>query len=130
MAWQAAPGSTLLVPSGQKKHLHVVVLGPVALEGYGATRQIALASITTKYPNLHFDPACVIGAGEHDFIKHESWVAYRYLRVDTEAHAHARIADHTWIEHIPCTGDLVRRIRSGVCASRFTSGEFRRLFGC
>src|ERR1700754_369328 len=100
MAWQAVPGATLLVPSGEKKHLHVVVLGPVAVQDYGSAPQIALVSITTKYPGVPFDPACEVAAGEHDFVRHDSWVAYRHLRIDSEAHAHARIADHVWFEHI------------------------------
>jgi len=130
MVWQAAPGATLLVPSGEKKHLHVVVLGPVPVQGYGNANQIALVSITTKYPGVPFDSACEVAAGEHDFIRHDSWVAYKYLRIDSEAHAHARIADHIWIEHIACSEALLQRIRAGVCVSRFTSGEFRRMFGC
>lgn len=130
MTWQAAPGSTLLVPSGSKKHLHVIVLGPIALRNYGNAPQIALVSVTTRYPGIPIDSTCILVPGEHEFVKHESWVSYRSLRIDTEAHAQARIAEHVWSVHASCSALLLQRIRAGVCASMFTTGEFRQLFGC
>ena len=132
MPWQAAPGCTLLIPSGpnSKKHLHVVLLGPVVLPSYGNAQQLVFVSVTTLNPGMPFDPTCVIAPSEHEFVKHESWIAYRYMRVDSEAHARERVGEHVWHEHAPCSNSLLQRILEGVCTSRFTNGEFRRLFGC
>lgn len=130
MSWQAAPGCTLLVPSGPGKHLHVVVLGPVVVQGYGTAPQVAMVSVTSKRPGIHCDAACEIAPGEHEFVQRESYVAYRYLRIDAEAHAAKLIGDGIWTAHAPCSAALFERIRAGVCASQFTRGEFRQLFGC
>ena len=74
--------------------------------------------------------ACEIAPGAHRFVEHDSYVAYRYLRVDAAAHAARMVDTGAWMAHEPCSTRLLDRIRAGVCASLFTSGEFRRLFSC
>lgn len=33
--------------------------------------------ITTLYPQKSFDDACILNIGDHDFIKHQSYLLYR-----------------------------------------------------
>lgn len=130
MPWQAVPGSSLLIPSGpQGKHLHVVLLGPVVIAGMGAKPHLVFASVTTLRADLPHDPTCIISAGEHPFVTRESYVFYRKLRVDDIEHVQARVAEHVWTEHAPCSDALLARILAGVGESRAVSGEFRKLFG-
>ena len=111
-------------------HLHVVVLGPVVIDGYGSTPQVALVSVTSQQAGLPFDNACTLARGEHEFVERDSFVSYRHLRIDSKAHAERMVADKVWHPHVPCTAALLNRIMAGVCASRFTNGEYRRLFDC
>lgn len=81
--WQAAPGQTLLVPSGPGLHLFFLILGPVTLADYGRVPQVALVGATTLRDGIPHDTACVLEAGEHAFIQHRSYLAYRYMRLDS-----------------------------------------------
>jgi hypothetical protein len=129
-AWRLAPGQTLLVPSGPGRHLFFLLLGPVILPGYGPRPQIAMASATTLRGGVPFDDACVLNPGDHPFIQHRSYIAYRYLRIDTADHVDSMVVTAGWLPHEPCTPELLGRIIAGVCRSRLTPREYKRIFGC
>lgn len=84
MAYIAARGDTLLIPSGpandpDRKHLFVI-LTPAC-----ADKQHLLIPISSIKEKVFHDPACVIAAGEHPFIKVPSYAAYKLaqtLRAD------------------------------------------------
>jgi hypothetical protein len=128
--WQAAPGSTLLVRSGDVFHLHFIVFGPVVLDGYGPLAQVAMVNATTLREGVPYDPACVVEAGEHAFIKHRSYLAYRHMRVDTSTHVEHMVRSGAWTARDPCSPDLLHRIAAGVCLSRLTPREYKRVFEC
>jgi hypothetical protein len=129
--WQTLPGQTLLVPSGPSGlHLFVLVLGPVTFPGYGSTPQIAMVSATTLREGIPHDPACVLEPGDHPFIQHRSFISYRHLRLDTDPHVGRMVDSAVWSRHEPCTPALLQRIVAGVCLSKLTPREYKRLFGC
>ena len=128
--WQAALGQTLLVPSGPALHLFFLILGPVVLADYGPMPQLAMVSATTLRDGVPHDPACVLEAGEHPFIQHRSYLAYRYMRLDASQHLENMIHRSVWKAHAPCTAALLRRIADGVCRSRLTAREYKRIFHC
>ncbi len=128
--WQAVPGQTLLVPSGPGLHLFFLILGPVVLADYGSAPQLAMVSATTLREGVPHDPACVLEAGEHPFIQHRSYLAYRYMRLDSSAHVEKMVSGAVWKPHDPCAGDILQRIVSGVCQSRLTPREYKRIFHC
>lgn len=126
--WQAVPGQTLLIPSGPGLHLFFLILGPVVLADYGPSPQLAMASATTLRDGIPHDPACVLEAGEHPFVQHRSYVAYRYMRLDTSQHVEKMVSSAVWKTHETCSADLLRRIVAGVCQSRLTPREYKRIF--
>ena len=128
--WHAAPGQTLLVPSGPGLHLFFLILGPVVLTDYGTSPQLAMASATTLRDGIPHDPACVLEPGDHPFIQHRSYLAYRYLRLDTSQHVENMVGSAVWRPHEPCSAKLLRRVVSGVCQSRLTPREYKRIFQC
>ena len=70
------PGATLLIPSGpehdpDRMHLFVVLTNPFDDRGDGVQR-VLLVSLSTVHDHKNHDPACVLEAGEHRFVKHES----------------------------------------------------------
>lgn len=126
--WKAAPGETLLVPSGPGLHLFFLVLGPIVLSDYGQAPQFAMVSATTLREGVPHDPACILQPGEHSFIRHPSYLAYRYMRIDAVQHIEKMVACSTWKPNQPCSPDLLGRIVSGVAQSRLTPREYKRIF--
>lgn len=129
--WTATPGHTLLVPSGPSGlHLFVLTLGPIVVPSYGSAPQLALVSATTIRPGVPHDPACELYPGDHPFIQHPSYIAYRYLRLDPAPHVGQMVEQSVWTPHTPCSEALLQRILAGVCISKLTPREFKRVFGC
>lgn len=128
-AWQSEPGATLLVPSGPGGlHLFIFVLGPVVLPAYGPSPQTAMVSITSIRSGVPHDAACEVNAGDHPFIHHPSYVAYRYMRLDSAAHVELMVSRGVWTVHAPCSPQLLDRVVAGARTSRLMPREFRVLF--
>ena len=108
--WQAAPGQTLLVPSGPGLHLFFLILGPVVLADYGSSPQLVMVSATTLRDGVPHDSACVLEAGDHSFVQHRSFLAYRYMRLDVSQHVEKMVSSAVWKPHDPCSSDLLKRI--------------------
>jgi hypothetical protein len=128
--WQAAAGNTLLVLAGNDFHLHFVIFGPAVLDGYGPLAQVAMVNVTTLREGVPHDPACVVESGEHAFIKHRSYIAYRYMRIDASSHVEGMVRRGAWTAHQPCSPELLQRIVAGVCLSRLTPREHKRILLC
>jgi hypothetical protein len=119
------------VPSGPAdKHLHVIVLGPVTIDGYGNGDRLLMVGITSIYEGTPHDPACELSVGDHPFIKHPSYVAYRYIRIDPRAHVEQMVAARVCVPHSPFSQDVLKKIIAGVCISKMTPREFKRIFQC
>jgi len=101
------------MPSGPTgEHLFIIMAGPSPLENYGSVNQFISVSVTSVYPGVPFDEACVLQPGEHSFIKHQSYVAYRHARVDTQQHLEKMVADSVWNPQEPCSVALFQKIIS------------------
>jgi hypothetical protein len=78
--------ATLLVPSGpaqdpDRKHLFIVLTDPVQVLDY-AEKHSLLVGVTSLHADLPHDPACLLDAGDHDFIQHKSYVHYARARIE------------------------------------------------
>lgn len=120
MGWCCGLGACLLIPSGpgDKSHLFTIVLGPKQLDGYGASDQVVMVSVTTVKPDFPFDPACVIQAGEHPFIDRESYVYYREPRVESVAHVNKMVETLGWQPRGACSPELFEKIMKGLRESK------------
>ena len=128
--WQGVRGQTLLVPSGAGLHIFFVILGPVVLADHGASPQLAMVNATTLRDGVPHDPACVLEAGDHPFLRQRSFAAYRYMRLDASLHVERMVSSAVWKPHAPCSDDLLQRLVAGVCQSRLTPREYKRIFQC
>lgn len=119
MPWNCEQGACLLVPSGpaEHKHLFVIAVGPTNLDGYGGNPQVIMVSVTTIRPDFPHDSACVIRAGEHPFVTHDSYVYYRDPRIESVEHVQAMVDQAVWQSKDPCSADLLRRIKAGLLSS-------------
>lgn len=129
MGWECGLGACLLVPSGRgdKSHLFTVVLGPKLLAGHGGQQQVVMVSVTTVKPDFPHDPACVIQAGEHPFIDHESYVYYREPRVEAVDHVERMIQTMGWQPKEPCSQALCEKILQGLKVSKRVPRHIKQL---
>ncbi|CAB4133044.1 hypothetical protein UFOVP140_23 [uncultured Caudovirales phage] len=129
--WVARPGETLLIPSGPSgDHLFVIVLGPQQLPNYGLANQFIQVSVTTIYPGIPYDQACILNRGEHPFITHQSYVTYRHARIDSDAHLNKMVESGLWKPHDSCDKIILQKIINGLCQSKLVRQEIKILMGC
>ncbi len=103
------------------------MLDPLLVEGYGPNPQILMACVVSMKPGLIHDDACLLHAGDHPFIKHDSFIDYRFTRLEAAAHVEDRVADGTFVAMDDCSPELVRRIISGALKSRRLPREYKKL---
>lgn len=108
-------------------HLFAVAVGPKHLDGHGHQLHVIMVSVTSVKPESPHDPACIINAGEHPFITHESYVYYREPRIEPVAHVQSMVANSVWRSHEPCSPELLARIRSGLLSSRRVPRHIKKL---
>lgn len=112
-------GNSFLVPSGttanpNKLHLHVI-----ATEACPAGEHLLL-SVSTIQAGIHHDPACMIKAGEHPFITHDSYVVYRRARTTSATLITKCVDGWLYIKKEPVSQALLQRMCAGIMASNFT----------
>ncbi|MFA6279955.1 MAG: hypothetical protein WC612_04080 [Bdellovibrionales bacterium] len=106
---------TLLVPSGNKNHLHVIMTDSCAEHKH------LLVNVSTIYPETYYDNACVIEIGEHPFIKHPSYVVYRQARIDRTEHLIKCVNGWVFRPSQPVSDALLERIFEGFFLSPHVS---------
>ncbi len=116
MPYEPYKNGTLLIPSGpaDSKHLFVVVTDKCDQGKH------LLLNFTTVRPNLQYDATCVVEPGEHQFIRAQSYVAYRYAQIQ-DADRLARFVDNRYYQSSDdAPSALVERMIAGAFASDFT----------
>ena len=98
-------------------HLFAVAVGPEKFDGHGTKPHVIMVSVTSVKPDFPHDPACVIRAGEHPFIKRDSYVYYREPRIESVAHVQNMVDSASWMSQAPCSAELLERIRAGLLNS-------------
>lgn len=120
-------GDCFLIPSGGKHHLFTIVLGPKPLDGCGPSDQVIVVSVTTLRPDARHDPTCILQAGEHPFITHESYVYYRQPEVYTVDEVDKRVATMGWQGKEPCSPELYAKISDGLRRSKMVPNYIKEL---
>lgn len=119
----------MLVPSGAiGNHLFVIVLGPKVLPGYGPHPQVLLLSVTSIKPGIPIDPACLLDVGDHDFIKHPSYVYYRKPRIELASSVEQYVVGGQWPRRNPLSAGILDRVLVGIDTSGAAPGWLRALF--
>lgn len=67
---------TVLAPSGNCEHLHVVCNDPIFYP-IDQCHCILVVNISSVKAGVPYDDACLLQVGDHGFIKHDSYVVYR-----------------------------------------------------
>jgi len=112
-------GCTLLIPSGttlhpDRKHLFVVLTNPCA------GGQHLLISISSVKQNRWHDPTCILEAGEHPFLDHQSYVFYARPQQIGQAGIIKCVKSGLYIVKENCDEAVLKKICEGVATSAMT----------
>ena len=75
-----------------------------------------------------FDPTCLLGVGDHDFIKHPSFVMYSRLRLFEAKNLVKRVNDGSISYEGMLDAKVFAYVASGVETSRFTALKMKEYF--
>ena len=100
---------------GRSTHLWVVVSDP-ALD----RKHVVIANMTSD----GLDQSCVLEPGDHDFIRHRTFIRYDMARVTSDADLEQLAASGGIMPHDPVSPDVLQRIREGAAITN------RIPFGC
>lgn len=122
-------GQCMLIPSGGNgyKHLFTVVIDPVILPHAGGHPIVVLVNFTSIRDNAPYEDACVVQAGEHPFIRHRSYVTYRYARIESVERIKDLLKKGVFVEKEPCSPELLEKILQGALKSKLISREIKRI---
>lgn len=121
--------ATLLITSGpshdlSRKHLFVVLNDPP-----GAPHQVVLVGICS-IGTAPYDNTLTLDVGDHEFIRHPSYVDYRNTRLEFVSVIERRLAEGQFVSKLPVSDELFDRIVSGLRKSKFVKPWVRaEIFG-
>ncbi|MFC4789288.1 MULTISPECIES: hypothetical protein [Giesbergeria] len=127
--WRCSKGESLLIPSGpsEKRHLFAILLDPCRVEGRGSKPHVLLASVLSIKPGMFVDDSCLLKPGDHPFIRHDSFIDYRFTRLEQAEHVEARVAEGVFDVKESCSPDLIRRIIEGALKSPRIPREYKMI---
>lgn len=127
----AACGEAFLIDSGASgKHLFVIIWGQGQVPWIANHDVMVLVNATTLDPNIPHDPGCILNAGDHAFIKHDSYMAYRWIRYEQPSHIDHMRQQGLFISQPDVDPIVLKRIRVGLCKSKLTDRRLKKLVGC
>lgn len=111
----AGAGDTFLLTrgTGATPHLWVILWGPV-----GAARAFLAVYLTTL--RGHSDRSCILTAGEHPFIQHDTAVAYGAVQRWTEERLTELVGEGIAKPRQPVSPAVLERLRVGFFVSART----------
>lgn len=122
--WRCIPGNTLLIPSGTAgNHLFVVLNEPKDFDGY-LDSSILVDICTIR--NAPYDDTCVLQPGAHAFIVNQSYVAYKYARLERQIDLIKKVQSLIFTPHMPIDNELLRNIQDGLYISRQTPNFLKK----
>ncbi len=113
--------------TGAKEHLFFICNDPVFYPAL--TKECFLAvNLTTIYRDIAYDDTCILGIGDHPFVKHDSYILYKkaeVLGVDTVT-SQVMAGDIRVSE--PCRNDVFDRILNGFNVSPHVKPKIRKFY--
>lgn len=116
--FQSAPAIT---KSGIKSHMMIVV---AVREG-----ECLLVPVTSWYENAGWqDASCILNPGDHDFIKHRSWVDFRKSVAMTEIEVVTGIMKGLFIGMEDLSASVLERVIQKTKESDYLPEKYRVFF--
>lgn len=98
----------LLMPYNDAPHLFAVMNDPCP-EGL-----CLVLMITSVKERRYYDPTCVLNVGDHPFIRHPSWVAYRIADMPRANHIGNMVDKKLFVVKEDWDAAVFNRIASGI----------------
>ncbi len=116
MAWRAVAGSSfcLMVARDIPEHIYFVLNDPMDFDG--CPKQSCLV-VNASTPHARSDGTCIIPAGCHPFIAHDSFIYYARANLETASQLEIRVAKGHCRDHQPIDSALVRKMLLGMVGS-------------
>ena len=125
MSYVPTKGKCFLIPSGPHedgKHLFVIISNKCPADCH------LLMSITSVEPGEYYDPACLLRAGDHPFIKHLSFVMYSKAVIIPHDDIVKQVRDFGFLIKEDATNEFVEKIRAGIAASKRVAKKIKAYF--
>ena len=118
-----AVGTACLVPSGpgNLKHLCCVIAR------FHPSQPLYVTISTIPDDGLSFDATCILGSGDHSFLRHDSFVYYRRIEQFSEKVFQSNIDSGVFPARDDFADEVVARIVKGALASPQTRGFVREI---
>ncbi|WP_260232709.1 MULTISPECIES: hypothetical protein [unclassified Enterobacter] len=88
-----------------------------------------VVNISTVYPTpAYHDPACILSAGEHPFVRHDSYVYYGDAIIWKVPNVVSREQSGELIQHVDMQEAVFQRVLTGFEQSEFTSGKILKFY--
>ncbi len=129
MCWRCEQGKSVLVPSGPNEgqmHLFAILINPVVFAAYGKRPQVLMVCMCSIKEGIPFDDACVLDIGEHQFVRHRSYIDYSKCQLHAAEDIEAKVQAGIVVPHEDCSLKLIRRIIASADASKRISKEMKR----
>lgn len=125
MSYTPYEKGTVLAPSGAVEHLHIVCANPIYSVEHGC--DVVLVVNVSSIPAAgQYDNSCILTAGEHDFIRHRSYLVYRRAVLWRCPTLSDKVAAGEYRLHDDATHGVMQRVISGFNASEHTSFKILR----
>ena len=116
--------ATLLIPSGpahdpERKHLFIVLTNPAQVLEYNEKHSL-LVGVASVHPDLPHDPTCLLHAGDHEFIRHRSYVHYARALIEPSQSILNGVKKGLLVPKAMLVEELFARVCKGLVESRFT----------
>lgn len=102
------------MPFNPDLHLFAILNDPCS------NRLCLVVMITTIYEDRHYDPACLLNAGDHPFVRHPSYLLYRAADTLRASQIVSLIDQKYYIPKEDFDAAVFRRIADGLFASEET----------
>lgn len=112
--------SALLYPTGSpndpnKNHLLIVLNDP-----HGPPGQVLLVPICSIKPPKPHDATCELKAGDHGFLRHDSYIDYYFARTEPAQKLVEGVKRGVFVDKGTIDQPLYERIVAGLYSSKFT----------
>lgn len=116
----------ILAIAGKINHLHVICTKQFFYTGTGANSVVAV-NVSSIRAGAEYDSACVLHAGDHPFIRHESYVRYKDAVVMKFESLLAKIESNEIKVLDNVSDEVFERILAGFEKSENTARKIKKL---
>ena len=101
-------------------HLHIIAIDPDR-EGL-----VIVVSVSSVY--RFADRTVLLKAGEHPWVKHESFIAYGFARLQKASEIETRLSRLPKLVKEHCSEGLLKRVQSGILESEQTENGVKHFY--